>query len=95
MAVPELQNMWVTETTDRLEQASAAFAAADLSEARRQVHAAAGSAGLCGAEALGQALTSIENLLVAGQGVEAGRAFDLALADFRLLAAALHRGPDR
>jgi hypothetical protein len=93
MSVAEIREMWLVETADRLERALAAASSGDLAEARRQVHSAAGSTGMCGADALATDLTTIENLAAAGNVEGTSAVLAQALADFRLLTAILHREP--
>ena len=92
LTVAELQDLWLTETADRLELAVAALLAGDLSEAVRLVHGAAGTTGICGAAALAHDLTSIERLAAAGRAADAERALGLARDEFRLLTSVLDGG---
>ena len=92
MTIAELQELWLTDTADRLQQAQKALSAGDLSEAVRLVHCAAGSTGICGAAALAHDLTSIERLATAGRADEAQRALGSACAELRSLTSVLHGG---
>ena len=92
MTVAELQDLWLTETADRLELAVDALLTGDLSETVRLVHCAAGTMGICGAAALAHDLTSIERLAAAGRVVDAQRALGSARDEFRLLTSVLHGG---
>ena len=51
MTVAELQDLWLSETADRLELAVNSLLAGDLSDPGRLVHGAAGTTGICGAAA--------------------------------------------
>jgi DNA-binding response OmpR family regulator len=89
MAVAELQTMWATDTSDRLERAVTALAAGDLAETVHLVHAAAGTTGLCGAAQLSADLSVIEHHATEGRAAAAGQALDLARADFNQLTSVL------
>ena len=90
LTVAELQELWLSETAERLELAVTALLTGDLSEAVRLVHAAAGTTGICGAAALAHDLTSIERLAAAGRAVDAQRALGLARDEFHHLTSVLH-----
>lgn len=92
MTVAELQDLWLSETADRLELAVNSLLAGNLSEAVRLVHGAAGTTGICGAAALAHDLTHIEWLAEAGRAADAQRALGLARDELRLLSSVLHRG---
>jgi HPt (histidine-containing phosphotransfer) domain-containing protein len=92
ITIAELQDLWLTETADRLELAVGALRCGNLSEAVRLVHSAAGTTGICGAAALAHDLTSIERLAAAGRAADAQRALGLARDEFHLLTSVLHGG---
>ena len=92
LTIVELQELWLTDTADRLQEAERALSAGDLPEAVRLVHCAAGSTGICGAAALAHDLTSIEHLASAGRADEAHRALGSACAELRSLTSVLHGG---
>lgn len=89
MTKDELREMFLTEMGDRLELAVSALSAGDLLEAKRLVHGAAGTTGICGAAGLAENLTSIEHLVAAGRSDDARKALGLATAEFHLLTTVL------
>lgn len=92
VAAADLERMWLSETSERLDAAADALAAGDLANVVRIVHSAAGTSGICGAAGLSASLTNVERLAADGRNGEVREGLASAQAQFVGLVNALKAG---